>query len=65
MLKKILKLDNVHELTREQKKSINGKGSNPTVCQFGILSMDCSTNTNGNCTCINFRCVRGPRHHCR
>ncbi|AXT54887.1 MULTISPECIES: hypothetical protein [unclassified Aquimarina] len=63
MIKKILNLQGVSELKKQEKLSING-GSSP-FCSFGPLTLDCSTNIDGRCTCVNGRCVKGPEYHCR
>ncbi|MGY3794552.1 hypothetical protein [uncultured Aquimarina sp.] len=63
MIKNILNLNGVKELQKKQQLSING-GSSP-YCNFGPLTLDCSINTDGRCTCVNGRCVQGPEYHCR
>ncbi|TSE09043.1 MULTISPECIES: hypothetical protein [Aquimarina] len=72
MLKKILELQGVQKLVKHQQKTIHGgeatfpdNGSQGPVCFIGPIKLDCSTNTDGRCTCINGRCVKGPSTHCR
>ncbi len=66
MLKSILKLNGVQKLSTPQKRTINGgtMGKGPT-CQVGPFILDCSGNTDGRCTCVNGRCVKGPSSDCR
>ncbi len=67
MLKNIVDLKGVRQLSSSQKKGINGgisSGRGP-ICQVGPFTIDCSTNTDGRCTCVNGRCVKGPSIHCR
>lgn len=64
MLKNILKTEGVTRLKRKEQTTING-GINPTICSFGIIFIDCSINTDGRCTCVNGKCVKGPSQHCR
>ncbi|TPN88651.1 hypothetical protein [Aquimarina algicola] len=65
MLKNILNLNNVQKLDRNQKANINGGNSRGPICEIGPFTIDCSTNTDGRCTCVNGRCVTGPSTDCR
>jgi len=63
MLKNILQLEGVQELKKKQQLSIHGGSEH--ICYVGPFVLDCSTNTDGRCTCMNGRCVKGPDQHCR
>lgn len=63
MLKNILELEGVKELKKQQQLSIQGGSEH--ICFVRPFMLDCSTNTDGRCTCMNGRCVKGPEQHGR
>ncbi len=70
MLKNMVNLNGIQNLDKEQQKTINGgidtfSTRRGPICRVGPFTIDCSTNTDGRCTCVNGRCIQGPSSDCR